>query len=62
MRYITLDGFVYGTGVRDIYTNEYLNVDDLDITSSLKEEIKSWAAKYKGNQLKVYSEADNIFF
>lgn len=46
MKYIILDGYLEGTGIKDISTSEYVNFESLNLTPLLLEKIKEWHKKY----------------
>lgn len=47
MRYLTVDGMGFGTGVRDTYEGDYVDLDELSISSRLKKDIRAWVSKYE---------------
>lgn len=45
-RYLVIDGELNGTGIRDYYGGSYLLLEDLDLTSELKNKIVNWVTRY----------------
>jgi hypothetical protein len=60
MEYIVLDSYFEGSGVRNIVSEEYINIDDLNIDKSLKQEIKEWKKEYDEAFLKNRLNKDLI--
>ncbi len=47
MKYLTVDGVGFGTGVRDTYEGGYVDLDELKISGRLKKDIRTWISKYE---------------
>ncbi|MEZ5016350.1 MAG: hypothetical protein R2800_04805 [Flavipsychrobacter sp.] len=45
--YIVLDGCFTGTGVRDINTQEWIEISDLVVSDNLKTSLENWATEYQ---------------
>lgn len=62
MKYITLDGYQNGTGIRDTYSNEYLNPFELNVSVQLQERINNWATKYIKNKFEGLADVQDSIF
>lgn len=47
MKYLTVDGMGFGTGVRDTYEGGYIELDALGITQRLQKDIRTWLSRYE---------------
>jgi len=47
MRYLTVDGMVSGTGIRNSLEGGYIEPKNLNISKALQVEIQNWLEKYK---------------
>jgi hypothetical protein len=46
MRYLVLDGYISGTGIRDAISDEYLELKSLPLPKELIDAISSWKNEY----------------
>lgn len=47
MKYLTVDGAGFGTGVRDTYEGGYVDLDELKISGQLKKDIRTWISRHE---------------
>ncbi|RWW92066.1 hypothetical protein [Flavobacterium cerinum] len=64
MKYLIVDGYLGGTGIRDKYKAGYLNPKDLKLSDDIVNQIIIWLSKYKDahhngfNDLNIGNELD----
>jgi len=46
MRYLTVDGMLSGTGIRDSVEGGYVDPSELGLSEGLKSQIRLWLARY----------------
>ena len=59
-RYLTVDGMVSGTGIRDQYESEYIEPKLLGISADLVEKLNKWHKRYKQEFYKKYADKIKI--
>lgn len=47
MRYLTVDGMLSGTGIRDSVGGGYVDLQRLGLSEDLKEEFREWLRRYE---------------
>ncbi|MCK1511970.1 hypothetical protein IVB22_05195 [Bradyrhizobium sp. 190] len=47
MRYVTIDGMLSGTGIRDSLTGEYLDLNEVGLSPELVRRIEKWVIDYE---------------
>ena len=47
MKYLTVDGMLSGTGVRDSVEGGYISPQDLGLPAALVERIEKWVSRYE---------------
>lgn len=60
MRYLTLDGMLSGTGVRDSVEGGFVNLSDLPISEDLRNKISNWASSYQKEHFSSFKEQEVI--
>jgi hypothetical protein len=60
MRYLTVDGMMSGTGVRDSVEGGYVSLDELDISPELTHEIVSWVEAYADAHRALYADRKGV--
>ncbi|WP_035566786.1 hypothetical protein [Hymenobacter sp. IS2118] len=55
-RYLTVDGFIHSTGLRDQFLGVYIELNTLNLNEDFLSRFTSWLSNYKKSQ-KIY---DNI--
>ena len=56
MQYLTVDGMMSGTGVRDSIVGGYLDAKDLGISSALQERVAKWLGEYSEEHYNQYQD------
>ncbi len=59
-KYLVVDGMMSGTGVRDMLEGGYLKLDELALSLSLREEIKSWLLRYEDAHLLRFDDLEEV--
>ena len=60
MRYLTVDGMLSGTGIRDSLIGKYLDPDELGFSSELVRRIERWVLDYETAHYRQFDdEAEN---
>ena len=60
MRYLTVDGMMSGTGVRDSVAGGYLHLSDLGLSPPLASRISEWLRAYAAAQLDGYRDKARV--
>ncbi len=60
MHYLTIDGMMSGTGVRDAVEGGYLNPGQLGISSGLQNRISHWLAMYEDAHFRQYGNENEV--
>ena len=60
MRYLTVDGMMSGTGVRDSVAGAYLRHSDLDLSPGLASQISEWVRAYAEAHVDGYRDREQI--
>lgn len=60
MRYITMDGYFSGTGIRDKYNGGYILSESLNLSPALMSKLKKWLVKYESEFFNQYSDLKRI--
>jgi len=55
-RYLVVDAMVSGTGIRDQYNSNYLDLESLGLSSVLISKLRKWHTKYKEQFYKNYKD------
>lgn len=56
MKYLTVDGMMSGTGIRDTLEGGYLKPDELGLSSELKRKISDWLSSYENEHYSQYED------
>ncbi|MCB0477797.1 MAG: hypothetical protein KDC84_06520 [Crocinitomicaceae bacterium] len=56
MRYLTIDGMLNGTGIRDAVNGGYILPEDLGLSSEICQIISTWLEKYASEHFKGYKD------
>ena len=59
MKYLTIDGMLSGTGIRDSVNGGYINPKDLGISCHLVEKISKWLREYKKAHYMQYNNKEH---
>jgi hypothetical protein len=63
MKYLIVDGYFAGTGIRDKCEGGYVKVEDLGLSDELTNELKEWHLKYSDARFEEYQDkslVDNL--
>lgn len=60
MRYLTVDGLFSGTGVRDTYGGNYLELDTLGLSGELIQRIATWVSRYGEAHFNEFKDSDEV--
>lgn len=60
MKYITVDGMISGTGIRDSVNSGYIDPDELGISNVLRNRISSWLERYKKAHYTQYKNLSEV--
>ncbi|TPD73663.1 hypothetical protein [Flavobacterium microcysteis] len=60
MKYLILDGYLNGTGIRDGQNGGYIELSELGISSALQKKIKDWVLKYEAEFYNDYSDGAKV--
>lgn len=60
MRYLTVDGMFSGTGVRDTYEGNYLELDTLGLSGELVQRITTWVSRYREAHFNGFEDSDEV--
>lgn len=60
MRYLTVDGYFDGTGIRDAANGGYLEHDEVGISPDLSKRIDVWLEQYWKEFIKGFPDRDKI--
>lgn len=60
MKYLVIDAMFSGTGIRDLYTGEYLQPNSLSLSSVTVERLKHWLLQYIQEHDNGYASNDAI--
>ena len=55
-RYLTVDGMISGTGIRDQYEGKYIDPKLLDISAELVGKLNNWHERYKQEFYNNYAD------
>ncbi len=56
MKYLILDGYLSGTGIRDGIEGGYIGLENFKISSTIKNKIIDWVFKYENEFYNGYSD------
>lgn len=56
MRYLTVDGMLSGTGIRDSVEGGYLNLEELGLSDQLVDRIFVWLSDYEDAHFMQYED------
>ena len=60
MRYLTVDGYFDGTGIRDAANGGYLEHDEVGISPDLSKRIDVWREQYWKEFIKGFPDRDKV--
>ena len=60
MLYLTVDGMMSGTGIRDSVEGGYLRPSDLGVSPSLAEQISKWLRQYQEAHRNQYRDQEQV--
>ena len=60
MQYLTVDGMMSGTGIRDSVEGGYIKISELGISAELQSQIVEWLAAYEDAHYSQYADKDEI--
>ena len=60
MRYLTVDGVLSGTGVRDAVAGGYIEPGELGLSPQLRAKIKAWLARYEDAHYRQFQDAKEV--
>ncbi|MCB1682690.1 MAG: hypothetical protein H6858_04740 [Rhodospirillales bacterium] len=60
MMYITVDGMLSGTGLRDSKNGGYIDPDELGISDFLKSKLSAWLGQYANCHYMQYKDESQI--
>lgn len=60
MKYIIVDGYLNGSGIRDKYNSGYINREELNLSSSLNLKIIDWLDRYWNEFYNNYDDKNKI--
>jgi hypothetical protein len=60
MKYLILDGYLSGTGIRDGVEGGYIELENLKIPSTIKNKIIDWVFKYENEFYNGYSDSTKV--
>jgi hypothetical protein len=60
MKYLVLDGYLNGTGIRDRYSGGFVELTALNISMEMKQQIRDWVLKYENEFYNQYSDLKKI--
>lgn len=60
MRYLTVDGMMSGTGIRDSVEGGYIEISDLGLSESLTQRLASWLLDYEAAHFDQYRDATRV--
>lgn len=58
MKYLVVDGYLNGTGIRDKYNGGFVSLDALGLDRQLTERIEKWLTAYWDAFYNSYDDAD----
>ena len=56
MKYLTVDGMLSGSGVRDTVDGGYISLDELGLSTDLCQKISRWLCRYEKAYLAGYQD------
>ncbi len=56
MKYITIDGMISGTGIKDTYNREWIEIDDLQLPDDLIARFQIWLKKYQKEHFSGFAD------
>lgn len=60
LRYIVIDGYFCGTGIRDKYNGGYILPESFSLSPVLIAKLKEWLRKYEAEFHKQYSNSEKV--
>lgn len=60
MRYLTVDGMLSGTGVRDAVDGGFVELADLDISTPLATDLTAWVRRFESAHYRQFSDAIEV--
>ena len=60
MRYLTVDGYFDGTGIRDAVNGGYLEHDEIGMSRKLSKRINLWLERYWEEFMKGFPDQDKV--
>ncbi len=58
--YLTVDGMLSGTGVRNTLGGGYVKISDLNLSLNLSERIKNWVSRYEEAHYSEFSNENEV--
>lgn len=58
--YLTVDGMISGTGIRDTYESGYLDIKKLGLSSDIQNKILEWLHKYENAHYNDFEDFTQI--
>ena len=60
MKYLIIDGYLNGTGIRDKYESGYIALSELNLSAALSERIEMWLQNYWNEFYANYPDKDKV--
>ena len=60
MRYLTVDGMMSGTGVRDTIAGGYVEPSQLGLTAAVANKISTWVREYTEAHYNEYTDGEQV--
>lgn len=60
MKYLIVDAYIHGTGIRDKYAGGYIDPASLNVSSNFKIKLTEWLKKYEKEFYNQYSNSKKI--
>ena len=60
MKYLIIDGYLNGTGIRDKYESDYITLSELNLSTALSERIEMWLQNYWNEFYANYPDKDKV--
>ncbi len=60
MHYLTIDGMLSGTGIRDAVDGGYIRPSALGLSEPLRDRISRWLTRYEDAHFRQYDESEEV--
>ncbi len=60
IKYVTVDGCLNGTGIRDKYNGRYLYPSELGLSTVITSQIEAWVSKYENEHFEGFTNKNVI--